>query len=213
MRRERGGRAAGGEGFANAKTVTDLNFYVELAKKDCRAAFERLVFEDLAIQPEANLAETNPEKLFGIKNNATMRFLATGRYGNFAGIMASVPPEKRTAIYAVFDKLSLPLPETKRDAVSHYAKHISVRGVRGPNLVIGRILRHLPAIEGLIANGSLTEENIARTLFPDMPSRNWSLQGINEFTNHVDTLANQTFIDEGMDEMQASVIGGQVHPR
>ena len=203
-------RKAGGDNFANAQTATEFNLSDDLSRKNCQAAFERFVFEDLAIKPDANLSETNPEKIFGVKNNAATRFFATERYGNFAGVMASVPPEKRTAIYAVFDKLSLPLPETKRAAVSHYAKHSSERGVSGPNLVIGRILRHLPAIENLIANGSLTEKNIARTLFPDMPSRNWSLQGINDFTRHVDDIVNETFIAEGMDEMEASVIGGKV---
>ena len=137
-------KKAGGNDFANAKTFTDLNFDGNLADRDCKAAFERFVFEELSVNKDANLAETDPEKLFGVKNNAAMRFFATNRYGNFTGVMASVPPEKRGVIYAVFDKLVPPLPETKEAAQAHYAKTHSQRGVRDSNLVIGRILRHLP---------------------------------------------------------------------
>ena len=203
-------KKADGDTFANARTVTDFNLHRERAQKDCHAGFERFIFEDLAIQPGANLSETDPEKLFGIKNNAAMRFFATERYGNFSGVMASVPPEKRAAIFAVFDKLSPPLPETRKAALSFYAKHTSKRGVTGPNLVIGRILRHLPEIERQMGRGTLTAKSIARTLFPDMPSRDWSLQGINDFTRYIDDIVKDRFIDEGMNEMDASLVGGKV---
>ena len=203
-------RDAGGKNFANAKTVTELNLTSALSRADCRLAFERFLFEDLAVQPGANLAETDPEKLFGVKNNAAMRFFATGRHGNFVGVLASVPPEKRRVIFAVFDKLSPALPETRKAAISFYGKHPSKREVTGPNLVIGRILRNLQEIERQMGAGKLTEKSIARTLFPDMPSKDWSLRGINDFTHTVDNIARDRFIDEGMDEDDADVVGGKI---
>ena len=203
-------RDAGGKNFANVKTVTELNLTSALSRADCRLAFERFLFEDLSIQPGANLAETDPEKLFGVKNNAAMRFFATGRHGNFVGVLASVPPEKRRVIFAVFDKLSPALPETRKAAISFYGKDHSKREVTGPNLVIGRILRNLQEIERQMGAGKLTEKSIARTLFPDMPSKDWSLRGINDFTHTVDNIARDRFIDEGMDEDDADVVGGKI---
>ena len=199
-----------GDKFANAKSVTDFNFPRALAIADSKAAFERFVFEELAVNQNANLAETDPEKLFGVKDNAAMRFFATERHGTFAGVMASVPPEKRGAIFAVFDKLSLPIPETKEAAKAYYEKPSYERGVRHPNLVIGRILRHLPEIERLMANGALTEGNIAKTLFPDMPSKNWTLAGLNDFTHNVNTIVEEGFVQEGMDPEDAEGLGSSV---
>ncbi len=196
--------------FANAKSFTDLNLNSYAVTHDSKIAFERFLFEDLAVNPDANLAENDPEKIFGMKNNAAMRFFGAGRYGNFAGVMAAVPPEKRGTIFAVFDKLAKPLPETKKAALAFKAKDISVRGVvRDPNLVISRILRHLPEIEKLMADGAFNEKNIVKTLFPDMPSRDWTLKGMNKFTHNADELATKMLIDGGMDEEEAENVGSK----
>ena len=203
-------KKADGNTYANASTVTDLNYSIHLANRNCLVAFERFVFEDLSVNPGANLKETDPEKIFGVKNNAAMRFFSTERYGNFTGVVASVPPERRAAIYAVFDKLTLPLPETKEAARAHYAMRTSDRGIHDPNIVIGRILRHLPEIERLMAKGSLTEKNIAKTLFPDMPSRDWTRNGINGFTRNVGNRVQLRLQGEGMNEMEAISAGGKV---
>ena len=194
----------------NARSVTDLNIQSTVVKADSTAAMERFVFEELALNPDANLTETDPEKIFGMKDNAAMRFFGTYRYGNFAGVVASVPPERRGAIFAVFDKLSKPIPETKEDAKAFYAQSSSELGVRHPSLVIGRILRHLPEIENLMAKDELTESNIVKTLFPDMPSPDWTLKGLNEYTHEVDRLAVQMLVDGGMDEEDATDNGRNV---
>ena len=199
-----------GNTFANAQSVSELNFREEYSRKDCTAAFERFVFEDLAVNDGADLNEPDPEKLFGMKNNAAMRFFGTGRCYNFTGVMASVPPERRGAIFAVFDKLCLPLPETKEDAKAFYEMDTFDRGIHNPHLVIGRILRHLPEIEQLAAKGALTEKNIAKTLFPDMQPRNWTRTGINQVCRNVDTLARETFERGGMDEAEAMSAGSKV---
>ena len=188
--------------FDNAKSFTSLNLAGAVAMHDSNAALERFIFEDLAQNKNANLAQTDPEKIFGMKNNAAMRFFGTHRYGSFAGVMASLPPEKRGVFFAVFDKLSAPLPETSKDAKQFYAKTTYKRGdIRDPNLVICRILRHLPEIEKLMADGALTEENIVKTLCPDMPSQNWTLDGLNEFTHDADTIVRNMLVNNGiMDE-------------
>ncbi len=120
---------ADGNSFANAQSFTDLNIYSHMARHDSTAGFERFVFEELAINGAHDLSGTDPEKLFGMKDNAAMRFFGTNRQAHFTGVMVSVPPEKRGAIFAVFDKLSKPLPETKEDAKAFYAMPLVERGV------------------------------------------------------------------------------------
>ena len=107
--------------FDGAQSFTDLNFSIKLVNHDCQLAFERFVFEDLALADGGDLAETDPEKLFGMEKNAAMRFFGTNRVGNSAGIMANIPPEKRRVVYAAFDKLLPTLPKTKEAARAfHY---------------------------------------------------------------------------------------------
>ena len=201
---------ADGNSFANAQSFTDLNFYSHHAIHDTSAAFERFVFEELAINGAHDLSGTDPEKLFGMKDNAAMRFFGTNRQAHFTGVMVSVPPEKRGAIFAVFDKLSKPLPETKEDAKAFYAMPLVERGVKGPSLVICRILRHLPEIESLMAKGKLTEANIVKTLCPDMPSSDWTIGGLNDFTHNVDDVAKTKMRDLGLDEDNVEDLGQNI---
>ncbi len=201
---------ADGNSFANAQSFTDLNIYSHMARHDSTAGFERFVFEELAINGAHDLSGTDPEKLFGMKDNAAMRFFGTNRQAHFTGVMASVPPEKRGAIFAVFDKLSKPLPETKEDAKAFYDMPLAERGVKGPSLVICRILRHLPEIESLMAKGKLTEANIVKTLCPDMPSSDWTIGGLNDFTHNVDDVAKTKMRDLGLDEDNVEDLGQNI---
>lgn len=201
---------ADGNSFANAQSFTDLNIYSHMARHDSTAAFERFVFEELAVNGAHDLSGTDPEKLFGMKDNAAMRFFGTNRQAHFTGVMASVPPEKRGAIFAVFDKLSKPLPETKEDAKAFYDMPLVERGVRDSSLVIGRILRHLPEIESLMAKGKLTEANIVKTLCPDMPSSDWTINGLNEFTHNVDDVAKTKMRALGLDEQKVEDLGQNI---
>lgn len=201
---------ADGNTFANAQSVTDLNIYSHMARHDSTAAFERFVFEELAVNGAHDLSGTDPEKLFGMKDNAAMRFFGTNRQAHFTGVMASVPPEKRGAIFAVFDKLSKPLPGTKEDAKAFYDMPLAERGVRDSSLVICRILRHLPEIESLMAKGKLTEANIVKTLCPDMPSHDWTINGLNYFTHNVDDVAKTKMRALGLDEQKVEDLGGNI---
>ena len=203
---------ADGNSFANAHTFTDLNINSELATKDSTAAFERFVFEELAVNGAHDLSGTDPEKLFGVENNAAMRFFATDRCYNFIGVVANVPPERRGAIYAVLDKLSLPLAKTKDEALSRNDMSRAERSVHNPHIVIGRILRHLPEIERLASKGSLTEKNIVKTLFPDLPTPNWTRAAVNEFTHYVDWSARDILMaaDKDLDEAEATSAGGKI---
>ena len=111
--------------FDGAQSFTDLNFSIKLVSHDCQLAFERFVFEDLALADGGDFAETDPEKLFGMEKNAAMRFFGTNRVGNSAGIMANIPPEKRRVVYAAFDKLLPTLPKTKEAARAFHYEPIS----------------------------------------------------------------------------------------
>ncbi|MBR1589137.1 MAG: hypothetical protein IJ658_12525 [Kiritimatiellae bacterium] len=193
-----------------ATSLTGLNIAQSVTTHDATAAFERFVFDELAVNGSLDLKETDPEKIFGVKNNAAMRFFAANRCLNFVGVLANMPPERRGAVYQVFDKLSLPLAETKNEALSREGKSAAERGVDNPHLVIGRILRHLPEIEKLAAKGALTEKNIVKTLFPDVQPRSWTRAAMNHFTHHIDTLAANVFMADAEDEAEAQVSGMKV---
>ncbi|MBQ8125828.1 MAG: hypothetical protein IJ173_08090 [Kiritimatiellae bacterium] len=197
---------AGGE----ATSLTGLNIAQSVTTHDATAAFERFVFDELAVNGSLDLKETDPEKIFGVKNNAAMRFFAGNRCLNFVGVLANMPPERRGAVYQVFDKLSLPLAETKNEALSREGMSAAERGVDNPHLVIGRILRHLPEIERLAAKGALTEKNIVKTLFPDVQPRSWTRAAMNQFTHHIDTLATDVFMADAEDEAEAQVAGMKI---
>ena len=205
-------RKADGNTFVHASTLTELNFKSDFLTNDTSAAFERFVFDELAVNDAHDLSGTDPEKLFGVKDNAAMRFFATDRCYNFIGVVANVPPGRRSAIYAVLDKLSLPLAQTKDEARSHEGMSRTKRNVDNPHIVIGRILRHLPEIERLASKGSLTEKNIVKTLFPDLPTPNWTRAAVNEFTHYIDWSARDILMaeDEDMDEADATSAGGKI---
>ena len=88
------------------------------------------------------------------------------------------------------------------------------RGVRDSSFVIGRILRHLPEIESLMAKGKLTEANIVKTLCPDMPpdmpSSDWTINGLNEFTHNVDDVAKTKMHALGLDEQKVEDLGENI---
>ena len=188
-------------------SLTDLNIAGTVTTRDSTAALERFVFEDLAVNGSLNLKETDPEKIFGVKDNAAMRFFAGNRGLNFTGVLANMPPEKRGVVYQVFDNLHLPLAETKEEALAREKMSSAKLGVRNPHLVIGRILRHLPEIEKLAANNNLTEANIVKTLFPDMQPRTWTREGMNQFSHDITTLAQDILIAKGMDDADAEAAG------
>ena len=193
-----------------ATSLTDLNIAQSVTTHDATAALERFVFEELAVNGSLDLKETNPENIFGVKDNAAMRFFAGNRGLNFVGVLANMPPERRGAVYQVFDKLHLPLAETKDEALSREGRSSSDLGVQNPHIVIGRILRHLPEIEKLAENNALTETNIVKTLFPDVQPRSWTRAAMNQFTHAIDTLAQQILMAGGMEENEALAAGSRV---
>ena len=72
--------------------------------------------------------------------------------------------------------------------------------------------RHLPEIERLASKGSLTEKNIVKTLFPDLPTPNWTRAAVNEFTHYVDWSARDILMaaDKDLDEAEATSAGGKI---
>jgi len=190
--------------FNCTNSFTEINFNgASFVRNDrsCLAGFERLIFEDLAVNDSLDLNETDPEKIFGMKNNAAMRFYGTKQYENKLSTIAAIPPEKRKVVFAVFDKLMKPMPETNEDARKYYKLQARDREVNDSGIIIARILRHMPQIEKLMANeGTFTEKNIIKTLCPDIPSRTWTLKAMNEYTNNVRDIAEEEFMDKGIDE-------------
>ena len=116
--------------------------------------FERLMFESLAFNARANLS-ADPETVFGVQNNPAMRFLARGMSRSQAPTIFQIPPEKRGAVFAVFDAI-MPYKQKEETSFSY--------GM----LMTNRILRNLDAIIAMHDRGTLTPANVFKLCFPDV---------------------------------------------
>ena len=165
--------------FTAADTLTKLNADWDLVSPECRLPLERLVFEDLARNPKANLKEQNAETLFGVERNSVTRFVCQG-YGDASwSTVMQMPPDKRSVVFKAFDKLC---------AIAHNADEartgIGVRFFDSANskLIIVRMLRNIDRLAALEARGKLTAKNIVTTCFPDMNRiRNYELRQLHDF--------------------------------
>ena len=59
--------------------------------------------EEIACNASLDLAEQDPEKVFGMENNAATRFFGRGLSWSFTQTVANIPPAKRAVFYAAVD--------------------------------------------------------------------------------------------------------------
>lgn len=161
-------------GYKGPKTTTSQQFATNATflHNESRSGLEKFFFEDIAIDPNFNLKETDPEKAFGMRRNAASRFFSRGFGSSSFDTLAQMPPEKRRVLFAVADAL-MPLP---KDGKPQGAT------VDQMPLLIGRVLRHLDEIEAHIAKGTLTAENIVKTCYPEVADNAaQGVKAINDF--------------------------------
>ena len=116
-------------------------------------AFERIVFESLAVDAHADLSKP-PEKLFGIEGNPGMRFFARSLADSQVPTIFQLPPAKRAVLYAAFDCFAPYTPGEK--------------GVQYAMLMTNRILQNLDKVIALHDKGQLTPANLFGLCFPDV---------------------------------------------
>ncbi len=148
-------------------TPSKVNVTEGYVHKDSLKGYEMFVFQDLAIRPDVNLNERDPEKLFGIKHNDAMNFFARGNGDACTGTLLKLSPEKRQVVYAAFRAIEPPLKKNPRRALTNVNDNAGY---------LARILRHYEEVKGLMSAGKLNRVRLNRILTPDLPSKATSQQ-------------------------------------
>ena len=188
--------------YSSADTPSKLNADHNTIKPKLRRTMEKFVFEQLAVDPSANLKETDGEKIFGFENNDASRFVGQGFTHSCVNTLGNIPPAKRAVVYKVFN-LFCSLAENadvhKRPAKERYL----VVGNR-TNLM-GRILKNLDKILALDAKGQLTAKNVVKTCFPDMVAAkatgNYDLKAVTKFYDAMDAMLPEAPEDGGYSDI------------
>ena len=172
---------ATGKNFQDGMSKTLLNADNDYFKAEVLRGMEKFIFEELACNPAHNLAEQNPDKLFGMENNAATRFFGRGLGKSYTQTVANIPPAKRAAFYAAVDKafplMSDPavarMPTWQRVEQGHQNITVADRGY-----VIGRVMKNLDKLQALLDKGQLTEKNFVKTCFPE--ARHNTVSGVKD---------------------------------
>ena len=170
---------------APADTPSKLSAGVGVLNGDSRKGYEKFVFEAFACDPNANLAETDKEKLFGFENNAASSFIGRDYARDVASTMAKIPPEKRSVVYASFDLFCRLATDANDAKVSNTRNRELLQGER--TLFLARVLKNLDKLEALQAKGQLTARNLIKTCFPDMRDKTgYDLQALHRHFDAID---------------------------
>lgn len=146
---------------ANA-SLTVRNANNIFLKAEALTAYEKFIFEEIAVNKQIDLEETNLEELFGMDGNPAMRFVARGYINSATLALAQIPPEKRHLIYSVFDELA-PVRGT------HGSNETNNTGINNLNLhIISRVLRNYDVYAEMARTRQLTRTNILNAMFPDI---------------------------------------------
>ena len=173
---------ATGKNYQEGMGKTILNGSSFIFDNENLHGLEKFVFEELACNAAHDLSEQNPEKLFGVENNAATRFFGRGLGKSFTQTVANIPPARRAAFYAamdtVFPLISDPavarLPVYKRITQGFETVSDINRGI-----IIARIMKNLDKLQALFDKGQLTLRNFVKTCIPE--ARHNTIAGVNDF--------------------------------
>ena len=125
-------------------------------------AYEKFLFEEIAINNALPLLPDDPEEVFGMEANPATRFVGRGYSTSAAFTLVQIPPERRRLLYAVFDLLA-PLDQTEQDAADNSVHDLNLE-------IISRVMRHYDEVAAMQAAGQLTRANFLTRIFPDIPN-------------------------------------------
>ena len=158
---------ATGKNYQEGMSKTILNATDSYFKPDTQLGMEKFIFEEIACNASLDLAEQDPEKVFGMENNAATRFFGRGLGWSFTQTVANIPPAKRAAFYAALDTAfplvtdvaiaRLPLFRRPGDQISTINKGI----------VLARVMKNLDKLAALVARGGLTVKAFVKICFPE----------------------------------------------
>lgn len=125
------------------------------------AGMEKFIFEEIGANPRLDIRATDPESVFGIRNNRAMRAVGLAYADGCLGTLAAVPPQVRGVIYDVVDVFHGPLAGTAQEAAAK--KVIDPTGA-----FLSRILKHLDDIEELREEGHFDRAHLVDLLYGDL---------------------------------------------
>ena len=170
--------------FSGANTLTKLNIDSTLLKADNLKGIEKFVFEELASNPAHDLSGNDPEKLFGFKDNAAMRFIGRGYGESVLSTIANIPSAKRAVIYAAYDQFTKNATNAQeaRNQVQSGSEHRTQIETCNSAPFLARLLRNFDQLEAMHRKGTLTARNILNKFFPDIADKgNYDYKAINKY--------------------------------
>ena len=173
---------ATGRNYQDGMSKTILNGNDRYFSANVLRGMEKFVFEELASNPAHDLAEPDPEKLFGMEHNAATAFFGRGLGDSFTHTVANIPPARRGAFYAAVN-MALPLLADPAVARMPFWQRLN-QGIGGISnidrgFVIGRAMKYLDKLQALFDKGQLTERNFVKTCFPEAPQK--TIAGVDAF--------------------------------
>ena len=121
--------------------------------------YEMFVFQDLAIRPDVNLDEPDPEKLFGVEHNDAVNFFVRGNGAGCTGTLVKLSPAKRQVVFAAFKAIEPPVAENPNQNITNVYNNAGY---------LARILRHFDEVANLQAAGKLDRAHLNAILTPDL---------------------------------------------
>ena len=140
-------------------TPTKSNASRAFVLPEAARGYETFLFQDLAIRPDANFDEPDPEKIFGVLDNDATNFFVRGNGSGCLGTMLALPPARRQVVCAAFRALE--------PATTELGQHEGTNVVDNA-AVLARILRHYDEVARLKAAGRLDRAHLNALLTPDL---------------------------------------------
>ena len=152
--------------FEEGMSKTLLNGWETMFRPDYKLPVERFVFEEIANNPSANLAEKNTNKFFSLENNQAMGSIARNMLTGRTQTVAQIPPEKRTTFFKAMNMI-LPLVSTAQEARVPPSERHAIKG-RNLGAPVARILKNLDKLIALDSQKKLTAANLVKLCFPEI---------------------------------------------
>ena len=143
-------------------SITMIHADPLLFKPEAAIAFEKFLFEEIALNEALPLDAEDPRAVFEMEANPATRFIGRGYTNSCIATVAQIPPEKRSFMYKVFDLIA-PLGANRVQA--------QARGLRLNDSVelIARIFRNYDQVAEMDRTGTLTRESFFARFYPDVP--------------------------------------------
>ena len=178
-------------------SITVIHADPLLFKPETAIAFEKFLFEEIALNEALPLDAENPRAVFEMEANPATRFIGRGYTNGCIATVAQIPPEKRSFMYKVFDLIA-PLGANR---VQAQARGL---GLNDSVELIARIFRNYDQVAEMDRTGTLTRESFFARFYPDVPDSA-------RLTNHEIILASTDIVKTAFRTDQARCVAASIY--